>query len=111
MSKKLTPREKDYSRWYNELVVAADLAENSQVRGCMTIKPNGFAVWEKRQRKLDTMFKATGHDNAYFPLFVTKTLLEAEEQNAEGFVKECAVFTHYCLKNDPVNSDLLILSS
>src|SRR5699024_10532828 len=108
MSKKLTPREKDYSRWYNELVVAADLAENSQVRGCMTIKPNGFAVWEKMQRKLDSMFKATGHENAYFPLFVPKSLFEAEEKNAEGFAKECAVVTHYRLKTDPENPKQLI---
>ena len=99
MANKLTPREKDYSKWYNEIVVKADLAENSSVRGCMTIKPYGYAIWEKMQAELDKMFKATGHENAYFPLFVPKSLFEAEERNAEGFAKECAVVTHYRLKN------------
>lgn len=108
MAKKLTTREKDYSKWYNELVLAADLAENSQVRGCMTIKPHGYAIWEKMQQKLDRMFKATGHQNAYFPLFVPKSLFEAEEKNAEGFAKECAVVTHYRLKTDPENPGHLI---
>lgn len=108
MAKKLTTREKDYSKWYNELVLAADLAENSQVRGCMTIKPHGYAIWEKMQQKLDQMFKATGHQNAYFPLFVPKSLFEAEEKNAEGFAKECAVVTHYRLKTDPGNPGHLI---
>lgn len=103
MSKNLTSRAEDYSKWYNELVVKADLAENSAVRGCMVIKPYGFAIWEKMQAELDRMFKATGHQNAYFPLFVPKSLFEAEEKNAEGFAKECAVVTHYRLQNDPDN--------
>ena len=103
MSKKLTKRKDDYSRWYNELVVKADLAENSSVRGCMVIKPYGYAIWEKMQAQLDRMFKETGHQNAYFPLFVPKSLFEAEEKNAEGFAKECAVVTHYRLKNDENN--------
>jgi prolyl-tRNA synthetase len=101
MSKKLTTRAEDYSKWYNELVVKADLAENSAVRGCMVIKPYGYAIWEKMQAELDRMFKETGHQNAYFPLFVPKSLFEAEEKNAEGFAKECAVVTHYRLQNDP----------
>src|SRR6056300_1028915 len=103
MSKNLTSRAEDYSKWYNELVVKADLAENSAVRGCMVIKPYGFAIWEKMQRILDDKFKETGHQNAYFPLFVPKRLFEAEEKNAEGFAKECAVVTHYRLKNDEDN--------
>jgi prolyl-tRNA synthetase len=103
MSKKLTKRAEDYSKWYNELVVKADLAENSAVRGCMVIKPYGFAIWEKMQAELDRMFKETGHQNAYFPLFVPKSLFEAEEKNAEGFAKECAVVTHYRLQTDPDN--------
>ncbi len=101
MGKKLTTRKEDYSKWYNELVVKADLAENSAVRGCMVIKPYGYAIWEKMQSELDRMFKETGHENAYFPLFVPKSLFEAEEKNAEGFAKECAVVTHYRLQNDP----------
>lgn len=101
MSKNLTKREIDYSKWYNELVVKANLAENSGVRGCMVIKPYGYAIWEKMQAELDRMFKETGHENAYFPLFVPKSMFEAEEKNAEGFAKECAVVTHYRLKNDP----------
>ncbi|MCR8666271.1 proline--tRNA ligase [Aestuariibaculum sp. M13] len=101
MSKKLTSRSEDYSKWYNELVVKAELAENSAVRGCMVIKPYGYAIWEKMQAELDRMFKETGHQNAYFPLFVPKSLFEAEEKNAEGFAKECAVVTHYRLQNDP----------
>ncbi|MFD0931318.1 proline--tRNA ligase [Psychroflexus salinarum] len=101
MGKSLTSRKEDYSKWYNELVVKADLAENSAVRGCMTIKPYGFAIWEKMQAELDKKFKETGHENAYFPLFVPKSLFEAEEKNAEGFAKECAVVTHYRLQNDP----------
>ncbi len=101
MAKKLTKRSEDYSKWYNELVVKADLAENSAVRGCMVIKPYGFSIWEKMQAELDRMFKETGHSNAYFPLFVPKSLFEAEEKNAEGFAKECAIVTHYRLKNDP----------
>ncbi len=101
MAKNLTTREEDYSKWYNELVIKADLAENSAVRGCMVIKPYGYAIWEKMQAELDRMFKETGHENAYFPLFVPKSLFEAEEKNAEGFAKECAVVTHYRLQNDP----------
>ncbi|PWI31234.1 proline--tRNA ligase [Flavobacteriaceae bacterium LYZ1037] len=103
MSKKLTSRAEDYSKWYNDLVVKADLAENSAVRGCMVIKPYGYAIWEKMQAELDRMFKETGHQNAYFPLFVPKSLFEAEEKNAEGFAKECAIVTHYRLQNDPDN--------
>lgn len=106
---KLTKREDNYSQWYNELVVKADLAENSEVRGCMVIKPYGYSIWEKMQVALDKMFKDTGHSNAYFPLFVPKSLFEAEEKNAEGFAKECAVVTHYRLKNDPVNPGKLIV--
>ena len=101
MAKKLTSRSEDYSKWYNELVVMADLAENAAVRGCMVIKPYGYAIWEKMQAELDKMFKATGHQNAYFPLFVPKSLFEAEEKNAKGFAKECAVVTHYRLTDDP----------
>ncbi len=107
MSKNLTSREKDYSKWYNELVVKADLAENSAVRGCMVIKPYGYAIWENMQAELDRMFKETGHQNAYFPLFVPKSLFEAEEKNAEGFAKECAIVTHYRLENDPDNTGKL----
>jgi len=107
MGKHLTKRTEDYSKWYNELVVKADLAENSAVRGCMVIKPYGFAIWEKMQAELDKMFKETGHENAYFPLFVPKSLFEAEEKNAEGFAKECAVVTHYRLQNDPDNEGKL----
>lgn len=107
MSKNLTKREIDYSKWYNELVVKADLAENSAVRGCMVIKPYGYAIWEKMQAELDRMFKETGHENAYFPLLVPKSLFEAEEKNAEGFAKECAVVTHYRLQNDPDNKGKL----
>ncbi|MGC1472353.1 MAG: proline--tRNA ligase [Psychroserpens sp.] len=107
MSKNLTSRSEDYSKWYNELVIKADLAENSAVRGCMVIKPYGYAIWEKMQAELDRMFKETGHQNAYFPLFVPKSLFEAEEKNAEGFAKECAVVTHYRLQNDPENEGKL----
>lgn len=109
MSKNLTTRAEDYSKWYNELVVKADLAENSGVRGCMVIKPYGYAIWEKMQSELDKMFKETGHQNAYFPLFVPKSMFEAEEKNAEGFAKECAIVTHYRLKNDENNKGKLIV--
>ena len=108
MGKGLTKRSEDYSKWYNELVVKADLAENSAVRGCMVIKPYGYAIWEKMQAELDKKFKETGHQNAYFPLFVPKSLFEAEEKNAEGFAKECAVVTHYRLKTDPEDASKLI---
>lgn len=100
MAKNLTSRSEDYSKWYNELVVKADLAENSAVRGCMVIKPYGYAIWEKMQAELDRMFKETGHQNAYFPLFIPKSFLSKEAAHVEGFAKECAVVTHYRLKND-----------
>jgi len=106
---KLTSRSEDYSKWYNELVVKADLAENSGVRGSMVIKPYGYAIWEKMRDEMDRRFKETGHVNAYFPLFVPKSLFEAEEKNAEGFAKECAIVTHYRLKNDPDNPGKLIV--
>lgn len=106
---KLTSRGEDYSKWYNELVVQADLAENSGVRGCMVIKPYGYAIWEKMRDELDKRFKETGHQNAYFPIFIPKSLFEAEEKNAEGFAKECAVVTHYRLKTDPNNPQKLIV--
>jgi prolyl-tRNA synthetase len=109
MSKVITPREKDYSKWYNDLVVEADLADHSAVKGCMVIKPHGYGIWEKMQQALDKMFKDTGHVNAYFPLFIPKSLFEAEEKNAEGFAKECAVVTHYRLKTDPINKGKLIV--
>lgn len=109
MSKGITSRNEDYSKWYNEIVERADLAEHSAVRGCMVIKPYGYAIWEKMQQQLDKMFKATGHSNAYFPLFVPKSLFEAEEKNAEGFAKECAVVTHYRLKADPEDKGKLIV--
>ncbi len=108
MSKNLPKRSEDYSAWYNELVKRAGLAENSAVRGCMVIKPYGFAIWEKMQRALDDMFKATGHQNAYFPLFVPKSFLEMEEEHAEGFAKECAVVTHYRLKANPDGKGLIV---
>src|SRR5882757_4893306 len=101
MSKELTTRVADYSQWYNELVVKSGLADHTAVRGCMVIKPYGFALWENMRDALDKMFKDTGHQNAYFPLFVPKSLFEAEEKNAEGFAKECAIVTHYRLKSDP----------
>lgn len=109
MAQKYTTRQEDYSKWYNDLVERADLAENSGVRGCMVIKPYGYAIWEKIQAQLDKMFKETGHQNAYFPLFVPKSLFEAEEKNAEGFAKECAVVTHYRLKTDPNDKTKLIV--
>jgi prolyl-tRNA synthetase len=108
MSKALPKRSENYSEWYNEIVKRADLAENSAVRGCMVIKPYGFSIWEKMQRALDDMFKATGHQNAYFPLFVPKSFLEKEEEHAEGFAKECAVVTHYRLKANPNGKGLIV---
>ncbi|MAI28451.1 MAG: proline--tRNA ligase [Flavobacteriales bacterium] len=111
MGKHLTKRSEDYSKWYNELVVKANLAENSAVRGCMVIKPYGYAIWERMQEILDRKFKETGHSNAYFPLFVPKSLFEAEEKNAEGFAKECAIVTHYRLENDPENKGKLRVDS
>ena len=108
MGKKLTSRAEDYSKWYNELVVKADLAENSGVRGCMVIKPYGFAIWEKMQAALDKMFKDTGHQNAYFPLFIPKSYLSKEASHVEGFAKECAVVTHYRLKNAEDGSGIIV---
>jgi prolyl-tRNA synthetase len=108
MSKKLTKRAEDYSKWYNELVVKADLAENSGVRGCMVIKPYGYAIWEKMHAALDQMFKDTGHQNVYFPLFIPKSYLSKEASHVEGFAKECAVVTHYRLKNDPDGEGIIV---
>jgi prolyl-tRNA synthetase len=108
MGKNLTKRSEDYSKWYNELVVKADLAENSGVRGCMVIKPYGFAIWEKIQAGLDKMFKDTGHENAYFPLFIPKSYLSKEASHVEGFAKECAVVTHYRLKNAEDGSGIIV---
>ncbi len=108
MGKNLTKRSEDYSKWYNELVVKADLAENSGVRGCMVIKPYGFAIWEKMQAGLDKMFKETGHENAYFPLFIPKSYLSKEASHVEGFAKECAVVTHYRLKNAEDGSGIIV---
>jgi prolyl-tRNA synthetase len=109
MGKEIPSRSEDYSLWYNELVKKADLAEHSDVRGCMVIKPYGYSIWEKMQQALDAMFKETGHSNAYFPLLVPKSLFEAEEKNAEGFAKECAIVTHYRLKSDPQNKGKLMV--
>ncbi len=109
MGKEITSRAQDYSQWYNDLIIKGNLADYSAVRGCMVIKPYGFALWENMRDVLDKMFKDTGHQNAYFPLFVPKSLFEAEEKNAEGFAKECAVVTHYRLKTDPNNKGKLIV--
>ncbi len=109
MSKEITSRAVDYSQWYNDLVLKAGLADYSAVRGCMVIKPYGYALWENMRDVLDKMFKDTGHVNAYFPIFIPKSLFEAEEKNAEGFAKECAVVTHYRLKADPNNKGKLIV--
>lgn len=106
--KNFTKRSDNYSQWYNELVVKADLAEQSAVRGCMVIKPYGYAIWEKMQRILDDMFKATGHQNAYFPLLIPKSFLCREAEHVEGFAKECAVVTHYRLKNDPDGNGVVV---
>ncbi len=108
MGKFLTSRSEDYSQWYNELVVKAGLAEQSAVRGCMVIKPYGYAIWEKMQRQLDDMFKATGHVNAYFPLLIPKSFFSREADHVEGFAKECAVVTHYRLKNDPAGGGVVV---
>lgn len=108
MSKNLTKRSEDYSRWYNELVGKADLAENSGVRGCMVIKPYGYAIWEKMQAALDHMFKETGHENAYFPLFIPKSYFSKEASHVDGFAKECAVVTHYRLKNAEDGSGVVV---
>jgi len=108
MAKKLTSREEDYSQWYNEIVQEADLAENSGVRGCMVIKPYGYAIWEKMQAELDKKFKETGHENAYFPLFIPKSYFSKEASHVDGFAKECAVVTHYRLKNDPKGKGVIV---
>ena len=108
MAKELTPRSENYSQWYNDLVIKADLAENSAVRGCMVIKPYGYAIWEKMQAELDRMFKETGHVNAYFPLFIPKSFLSKEADHVEGFAKECAVVTHYRLKNSPDGKGVVV---
>ncbi len=108
MAKEITPRSENYSQWYNDLVMKADLAENSAVRGCMVIKPYGYAIWEKIQVQLDKMFKDTGHVNAYFPLFIPKSFLSKEAAHVEGFAKECAVVTHYRLKNDPNGKGIVV---
>lgn len=106
--KELTPRSENYSQWYNDLVIKADLAENSSVRGCMVIKPYGYAIWEKIQSELDRKFKETGHVNAYFPLFIPKSYLSREAEHVEGFAKECAVVTHHRLKSDPEGNGLIV---
>ncbi|MBN2650609.1 MAG: proline--tRNA ligase [Prolixibacteraceae bacterium] len=108
MAKELTSKSENYSQWYNDLVVKADLAENSAVRGCMVIKPYGYAIWEKMQAQLDKMFKETGHVNAYFPLFIPKSFFSKEADHVEGFAKECAVVTHYRLKNDPDGNGVVV---
>ncbi len=108
MAKDFTTREENYSQWYNELVIKAELADNSAVRGCMVIKPYGYAIWEKIQRVLDDMFKETGHQNAYFPLFIPKSFFSKEASHVEGFAKECAVVTHYRLKTSPEEKVLLL---
>ena len=108
MAKELTSRSENYSQWYNDLVIKADLAENSAVRGCMVIKPYGYAIWEKMQAELDRMFKDTGHVNAYFPLFIPKSFLSKEAAHVEGFAKECAVVTHYRLKNSPDGKGVIV---
>ncbi|HNX43317.1 MAG TPA: proline--tRNA ligase [Bacteroidales bacterium] len=108
MAKDLTTREENYSQWYNDLVIKADLADNSAVRGCMVIKPNGYAIWEKMQAQLDKMFKESGHVNAYFPLFIPKSFFSREASHVEGFAKECAVVTHYRLKNSPDGKGVVV---
>ncbi|MCB9017633.1 MAG: proline--tRNA ligase [Paludibacteraceae bacterium] len=108
MAKELTPRNEDYSQWYNDLVTKADLAESSAVRGCMVIKPYGYAIWEKMQQELDRKFKETGHSNAYFPLFIPKSFLSKEADHVEGFAKECAVVTHYRLKTNPDGTGVVV---
>ena len=106
--KDLTKSDENYSQWYNDLVVKAGLAENSAVRGCMVIKPYGYAIWEKMHDALDKMFKDTGHQNAYFPLFIPKSFFSKEAHHVEGFAKECAVVTHYRLKNDPEGKGVVV---
>ena len=108
MAKVLTPRAENYAQWYNDLVIKADLAENSAVRGCMVIKPYGYAIWERLQAELDRMFKESGHVNAYFPLFIPKSFFSREAEHVEGFAKECAVVTHYRLTKDLENGGLKV---
>ncbi len=108
MAKELNTREDNYSQWYNDIVIKADLAENSSVRGCMVIKPYGYAIWERMQAALDKMFKDTGHENAYFPLFIPKSFFSKEASHVEGFAKECAVVTHYRLKNDEDGKGIVV---
>src|SRR6516164_3917831 len=108
MAEKITPRAQDYAQWYIDVVKQAGLAENSDVRGCMVIKPNGYAIWEKMQRALDRMFKQSGHENAYFPLFIPKSFLAREEEMAAGFAKECAVVTHHRLKTGPDGKGIVV---
>src|SRR5579859_7891378 len=108
MSKEITSRAQDYSQWYNDLVIKGGLADHSEVRGCMVIKPYGFALWEKMRDQLDKMFKDTGHVNAYFPLFIPKSFLSKEAAHVEGFAKECAVVTHYRLMNDPNGGGVVV---
>src|SRR5580698_9652199 len=108
MGKEITNRDQDYSQWYNDLVIKGGLADHSEVKGCMVIKPYGFALWEKMRDQLDTMFKDTGHVNAYFPLFIPKSFLSREAAHVEGFAKECAVVTHYRLKNDPNGGGIIV---
>jgi len=108
MAKDFPTREENYSQWYNDLVIKADLAENSAVRGCMVIKPYGYAIWEKIQSALDKKFKDTGHSNAYFPIFIPKSFFSKEASHVQGFAKECAVVTHYRLKNAPDGSGIIV---
>ena len=108
MGNKITPRSENYSQWYLDIVQHAGLAENSAVRGCMVIKPYGFAIWERMRDELDRMFKATGHTNAYFPIFIPKSFFSKEASHVEGFAKECAVVTHYRLKNSPDGKGVIV---
>ncbi|MGE4569071.1 MAG: proline--tRNA ligase, partial [Bacteroidales bacterium] len=108
MAKEITERKVNYSQWYNDIVLKAGLAENSAVRGCMVIKPYGYAIWEKMQAVLDKKFKETGHSNAYFPLFIPKSFFSKEASHVDGFAKECAVVTHYRLKNDPEGKGVVV---
>ena len=108
MAKELTNREENYSQWYNDLVIKADLAESSAVRGCMVIKPYGYSIWEKIQSTLDGLFKKTGHQNLYFPIFIPKSFLSKEAAHVEGFAKECAVVTHYRLKNSDDGKSVIV---
>ena len=108
MAKEITSRSEDYSQWYLDIVKKAGLADNSPVRGCMIIKPNGYGLWENMRDALDKMFKDTGHTNVYFPLFIPKSFLSKEAAHVEGFAKECAVVTHYRLKNDPNGGGVIV---